>query len=157
MVKRLGPGDFELVVFLPRASTVSLAGTFNQWTVDGCAMTRDDDGWWRARLTLDDGDHAFQYVIDGHEWMADFAAGGVERNGFGCWVSLLSVDRTSRRERTLDRELTAILGLLNEAADRLRAGSGSESLPFPTLARDASDEDDAERVASIEMLARLVA
>lgn len=160
MVSRVRPGEFEFELFLPRAQRVAVAGTFNQWKVDACPMQRDADGWWRTTLTLEDGDHAFQYVIDGQEWMADFAAGGVERNGFGCWVSLLSVDRRSRRDRTLERELTSVLGLLRDATNRLRASSSSQPLPFPVLTRETDDEtndEPCEEIVTIETLARLVA
>lgn len=85
-------GSVVFQVYLPHATRLSLCGTFNGWSRTSHALNRDgDSGWWRLRLQLPPGEHAFQYLIDGREWIADYAAFGVEMNEFGGWVSRIVV------------------------------------------------------------------
>lgn len=79
-------------LYLPRAHNVNLCGSFNGWSRDSQSMQLQDDGWWTCRVKIAPGDHEFQYLINGNEWMADFAAHGVEMSGYGCWVSKLWID-----------------------------------------------------------------
>lgn len=137
MVTPQDDGAHLFEVFVPQARTVSLAGTFCGWSPEAHPLQPRGDGWWTCRLNLPAGDHAFQYVIDGRDWIADFAAGGVERNGFGCWVSRLWV-RPARSAARFVAELDAISDLLGRASERLRAGSTRETLPFPQP--DATDD-----------------
>lgn len=60
---------------------------------------------------LPPGEHTFHYLVDKWEWMADFAAHGVEVNGFGQWVGRLWIDpeiqpvtRPALVEPRLDKE-----------------------------------------------------
>lgn len=78
-------------VYLPEARTVELVGTFTDWRVRPAPMLREPGGWWIAQVEMAEGDHLFSYLVDGTVWMADYAASGVRGNGFGGWVSQLSV------------------------------------------------------------------
>jgi 1,4-alpha-glucan branching enzyme len=78
-------------VFLPGARSVQVVGTFTGWRRSPIDMQRDADGWWSATLSLSPGDHDFSYLVDGCAWIADYAASGVKRNGFGGFVSQLHV------------------------------------------------------------------
>jgi hypothetical protein len=145
MVTPQPQGTHQFEIYLPEAQSVAIAGTFCDWSPTTYPMTRGDDGWWRAEIDIEPGDHSFQYVVDGHDWVADFAASGVERNGFGCWVSRLHVKARSMRPM-LDRELDAIVELVREAGNRLR-DSAPRPLAFPRPAHVTTDDDDARMVA----------
>ena len=92
MVTLEGDGVVTFRVFLPRAASVAVAGSFTGWASGAVGMTREDTGWWTVRSPLRAGDHEFAYVIDGERWLADFAAHGLRRDRFGGWVSLLMVE-----------------------------------------------------------------
>ena len=57
-------------------------------------MAREHTGWWTTTLApeaLPAGDHDFSYLVNGSHFLADYAASGVKRNGYGGWVSQISV------------------------------------------------------------------
>ncbi len=85
-------GQVTFRVFMPRAASVAVAGNFTDWNAGAMAMTREDTGWWTLRVPIEAGDHEFAYLIDGHRWLADFAAHGLRRDQYGAWVSLLTVE-----------------------------------------------------------------
>lgn len=78
-------------VYLPEAALVELVGSFTDWRTRPVRMTREDTGWWSITLDLAPGDHDFSYLVNGAQWLADYAASGVKRNGFGGWVSQIHV------------------------------------------------------------------
>lgn len=82
---------FTFRVYLPDANDVQLVGTFTDWRARAVRMTREDTGWWSASVLLRRGDHDFSYLVNNSTWMADYAASGVKRNGFGGWVSQIHV------------------------------------------------------------------
>ena len=139
MVTPRPQGTYQFEIYFQHAQSVAIAGTFCDWSPTAHPMTRGNDGWWRAEIDIEPGDHAFQYVVDGHEWVADFAASGVELNGFGSWVSQLYVKPRASRPM-LDRELDAIVELVREAGDRLR-DPAPRPLVFPRSA-EVIDEDE---------------
>ncbi|MBU2556276.1 MAG: glycogen-binding domain-containing protein [Bacteroidetes bacterium] len=51
------------------ASSVFLAGTFNNWRPDELKLSRTDDGW-KLPLYLREGTHAYKYIVDG-QWIND--------------------------------------------------------------------------------------
>ncbi len=89
-------GSVHFRIFLPRAERVELVGDFTEWEHQAIPMRSNEDGWWEAQIEVKPGDHEFSYHVDGHSWIADFAANGVKRNAFGGWVSLLTVDSGAR-------------------------------------------------------------
>lgn len=91
-------GTVTFRVYLPHASHVHLTGTFNGWSTTSHPLNRENgDGWWRLQAHVPSGEHDFQYLVDGREWLADFAAFGVARNEFGGWVSQLIVSEEPTR------------------------------------------------------------
>lgn len=78
-------------VYLPEAGQVELVGTFTDWRVQPLSMTKEHTGWWTVTANLPAGDHDFSYLVNGTQWLADYAASGVKRNGYGGWVSQLHV------------------------------------------------------------------
>jgi len=84
-------------VYLPQATTVELVGAFSDWRASPIPLVRENSGWWFARLDLPPGDYDFSYLVDGSTWLPDYAASGVRRNGFGGWVSQVTVPPQKRQ------------------------------------------------------------
>jgi 1,4-alpha-glucan branching enzyme len=100
-----GGGRVEFRFFRPAASSVSVAGNFNDWEEDKMSMEPAGDGWWVAATKLNAGEYRFRYVADG-KWYTDFAAYGVEPGKYG-WDSVLVVPKEQReaaRERAMAAE-----------------------------------------------------
>lgn len=55
----------------PYAASVSLAGAFNNWDVNGNPMTVDDEGVWRVVIDLKPGVYEYKFVLNGSQWVAD--------------------------------------------------------------------------------------
>ncbi|MEM8834650.1 MAG: glycogen-binding domain-containing protein [Planctomycetota bacterium] len=94
MVEPQSDGSVQFRVFVSEADRVEVRGSFTSWDSDPLALERepDADGWWVGSLTLPPGLHEFQYVIDGEDRLADYAANGVRQDAFGAWVSQLVVE-----------------------------------------------------------------
>jgi 1,4-alpha-glucan branching enzyme len=59
----------EFVADCPLATTVSVAGTFNNWAVDKDMLKKDKKtGLWIGKVTLDAGDYEYKFVCDGQYW-----------------------------------------------------------------------------------------
>jgi len=109
MVFQQDDGSVEFAFFRPAAKDVALAGDFNQWNAEQFPLQRDEQGWWRVRMTLKPGEYRFKYRVDGKLWEADFAAYGVENDKHGGWNSVLWVQpettKPMARPDTTDRDL----------------------------------------------------
>ena len=64
-------GDVVLELDRPDASTVHVAGEFNNWQADDTALEQGEDGIWRVTLTLEPGRYEYKFVVDGQEWIED--------------------------------------------------------------------------------------
>ena len=61
----------EFVADCPLATTVSVAGTFNNWAVDKDMLKKDKKtGLWIAKISLVPGDYEYKFVCDGKNWDA---------------------------------------------------------------------------------------
>ena len=61
----------EFVADCPLATTVSVAGTFNNWAVDKDMLKKDKKtGLWTAKINLVPGDYEYKFVCDGANWDA---------------------------------------------------------------------------------------
>ena len=61
----------EFVADCPLATTVSVAGTFNNWTVDADMLKKDKKtGLWVVKISLVPGDYEYKFVCDGKNWDA---------------------------------------------------------------------------------------
>lgn len=54
----------------PEATTVFLAGDFNEWSTDGTPMAKGDGGVWTVSVPIAAGRHEYKFVIDG-EWRCE--------------------------------------------------------------------------------------
>ena len=61
----------EFVADCPLATTVSVAGSFNNWAVDVDMLKKDKKtGLWKAKISLVPGDYEYKFVCDGQNWDA---------------------------------------------------------------------------------------
>lgn len=59
----------EFVADCPLATTVSVAGTFNDWAIDKDMLKKDKKtGLWKAKMNLAAGDYEYKFVCDGKNW-----------------------------------------------------------------------------------------
>jgi 1,4-alpha-glucan branching enzyme len=66
------------------ASSVAVAGSFNQWSVSSHPLVRAKaGGLWTIVVPLPPGEHAFMYVVDGKEWVSPPLAEDYLDDGFG--------------------------------------------------------------------------
>jgi len=81
------PVEFTLEV--PNASSVALAGTFNNWDCHRTPMIRDGAGW-KASVSLSPGRYEYRFVVDG-QWVSDPKARESATNDFGSTNSVVVV------------------------------------------------------------------
>ena len=61
----------EFVAECPLATTVSVAGSFNNWAVDADMLKKDKKtGLWKGKISLVPGDYEYKFVCDGKNWDA---------------------------------------------------------------------------------------
>jgi chromosome partitioning protein len=79
------------VSLYPRASTVQIAGDFNNWQPTKTPMKRvGDSGIWQTKLKLPQGKYRYRLVVDG-QWQQDPYNERTEVNPFGEYNSVLEV------------------------------------------------------------------
>ena len=95
MIATLDDGSVNFRIYLPHAAKVELLGDFTDWRDRKIAMTRVHPGWWEVKARIGPGEHMFCYLVDNSIWLADYAAHGVQLNGYGGWTSRLCVDHAA--------------------------------------------------------------
>jgi len=83
----------EHVTFLadfPRAKTVQVTGSFNDWSLEGLPLQRRQDGVWECRVKLNAGEHEYRYIVDG-DWRSDPHNREFVSNRYGDTNSLVRV------------------------------------------------------------------
>lgn len=73
----------QFVLQAPGASSVAVAGDFNNWSPALVLGDPDGDGIWTGRLPLEPGVHEYMFVVDGSEWITDPEAERYADDGFG--------------------------------------------------------------------------
>jgi len=74
------------------AHTVTVAGTFNDWSNVATPMAdTDGDGVWEITLQIEHGTHQYKFVVNGTEWLADEHAAEFIDDGFGGQNSVMQV------------------------------------------------------------------
>ena len=59
----------EFVADCPLATTVSVAGSFNDWAIDKNMLKKNKKtGLWAAKISLVPGDYEYKFVCDGKNW-----------------------------------------------------------------------------------------
>jgi len=90
-VSKPSPILVEFKLEAPGATTVGLAGDFNDWQAELVLEDRDGDGIWTGRLAVEPGVHKYMFVIDGTEWVTDPDAQRYSDDGFGNRNAVLAV------------------------------------------------------------------
>lgn len=54
----------------PEATSVCVAGSFNEWDPTAAPMKHSKTGKWSIRLNLPSGKHEYKFVVDG-DWRCD--------------------------------------------------------------------------------------
>ncbi len=85
-------GDAVVFVTLyPRATSVQVAGDFNNWQPESSPMERvGDSGVWQTEMKLPEGKYRYRLVVDG-QWQQDPYNEATELNPFGDFNSVLEV------------------------------------------------------------------
>ncbi|HET9833307.1 MAG TPA: isoamylase early set domain-containing protein [Vicinamibacterales bacterium] len=66
------------------ARSVSLAGSFNRWSLSSHPLVRQNErGLWAIVVPLERGEHTFMYVVNGTEWVSPPLAEDYVDDGFG--------------------------------------------------------------------------
>lgn len=85
------------------ATTVFIAGTFNEWQPTAKAMHHTGDGHWLKDTVLNPGTYEYCLVVDGR-WIPDPAANETVPNPFGGMNSVLRVASTPEAAHLVDLE-----------------------------------------------------
>lgn len=124
MVTETQDGLYLFKVYYPHAGSVEIVGDFTDTPI---AMRRCDGGWWSAAVRMPPGDCTFKYIVNGGSPLPDYAAGGLERDRDGMWVSCLHVpDRPSAAPAAAETPGTERVALSEEQFGMLCAGEGVE-------------------------------
>jgi len=98
---QLEPVRFEFTH--PTASTVCVAGTFNDWQAEAKPMHSLGGGRWLKETVLPPGTYEYCLVVDG-QWIADPLATETVPNPFGGRNSLLKVASSLEASPRVDPE-----------------------------------------------------
>jgi serine protease AprX len=75
------------------ATSVFLAGDFNNWKAGETQFTKSSDGVWRAEINcLKPGKYRYKFFVGGAFWTEDTSHGLKEQDGFGGFHSILIVE-----------------------------------------------------------------
>jgi hypothetical protein len=81
----------RLVVHVPGARRVAVAGTFNHWDPNATLLAPSASPYyWTISLALPPGEHQYAFLVDGQRWITDPVATEVD-DGFGRQNSVLMV------------------------------------------------------------------
>ena len=81
------------------ASSVSVAGEFNEWNTETDPMKKNTEGIWELTLKLDPGKYMYKFVINGTDWRADPSNTDEADDGLGGKNSLLIVGSQPKTEK----------------------------------------------------------
>lgn len=82
----------RFLIKAPGAKQVSLAGDFNEWSVEQTLMSDDDDnGVWTVTVPLQPGRYQYKFLVDGEKWLVEPDAPAYQSDGFGGKNSLLVI------------------------------------------------------------------
>ena len=78
------PAGVRFVLMRAEATSVAVAGSFNQWSPSSHPLARaKTGGLWTIVVPLPPGEHAFMYVVDGKDWVSPPLAEDYVDDGFG--------------------------------------------------------------------------
>ena len=105
-------------------SSVSIAGSFNQWNPEDVYMKRQGPEEWVAEFTVDEpGTYFYKLIIDEHQWIADPLCFKNEFDGFGGKNSSFEIhcySDTAKRIHDFSEQLKKNPPSLKNAPERTR-------------------------------------
>ena len=84
--------QFCFVLFERKASSVQIAGEFNDWKPQPLRI--DEDGLWQTSLKLEPGGYRYKFIVDG-EWLTDPANQSTAPNPYGGMDSFIEIPNRS--------------------------------------------------------------
>jgi 1,4-alpha-glucan branching enzyme len=72
----------EFSLSAPQATSVFIAGDFNQWNLSTHPLTRDKKGVWKISLAVGPGRYEYRFLVDG-QWQNDPNCPSLVENPFG--------------------------------------------------------------------------
>ena len=88
-VQQVG-GSVIFAAYYPEASSVQIAGDFNNWQPQQSPMRKISNGGWKVKLPLLAGKYCYRLVVDG-QWQHDPNNEAAEPNPYGELNSVLVV------------------------------------------------------------------
>ena len=82
--------EVELVCAAPGATTVCVAGQFNDWNTASHPLKRGKDGMWKTRIRLAPGQYEYKFFVDG-DWSQDAPSESRVMNSFGTYNRIIEV------------------------------------------------------------------
>lgn len=73
------------------ATSVAVAGTFNEWQSDAFMLKKAKSGVWSGTKMLAPGRYEYRLVLDGGRWIEDPTASAQAINEFGAQNSVIVV------------------------------------------------------------------
>ena len=99
----------------PTATTVCVAGTFNQWRPDRKTLQPSATGHWWEEAALAPGTYEYCLVVDG-EWIPDPLARETVPNPFGGRNSVLTVASSPEAAHLADAEKLPLKNVIKQKA-----------------------------------------
>ncbi len=90
-------GDVAGIVYVqfaldaPGATSVAVAGDFDEWEGAFALEDLNGDGIWSGRVPIRPGVHAYMFLVDGSTWLTDPRAERYAEDGFGNRNAILAV------------------------------------------------------------------
>jgi 1,4-alpha-glucan branching enzyme len=82
--------EVEFTFHDPKAQSVSLAGSFNDWNTESLPMTKEKSGTWKTKIMLQQGAYEYKYFVDGN-WAQELPCEDVGMNPYGTCNCMLAV------------------------------------------------------------------
>jgi hypothetical protein len=81
----------------PSATSVTVAGDFNDWNAEATALRdTDGDGVWTGLIALRPGLHKYMFVVNGEQWVTDPEAERYVDDGFGMRNAVIAITPPGR-------------------------------------------------------------
>jgi 1,4-alpha-glucan branching enzyme len=81
----------EFSLSAPQATSVFIAGDFNQWNLSAHPLKQDRKGVWKTSLALGPGRYEYRFLVNG-QWQNDPNCSSLVENRFGTFNCLRIVE-----------------------------------------------------------------
>ncbi len=85
----------QFMLDAPGATSVAVAGDFNDWQPSFTLDDPDGDGIWSGRVPVRPGVHGYMFLVDDSRWQTDPNADRYRDDGFGNQNAVLAVGASS--------------------------------------------------------------